>query len=85
MINRYVPYDNDELADHLAPGGYVAKSNGLVNGISCGKLVLAERELKMGRFPRTNILSGKSTGLLQVVVLMKKGMIRKIIVIIGEY
>ena len=39
----------------------------------------------MERFQRTNILNGKSTGLLRAVVLMKKGMTRKIIVINGEH
>ncbi len=38
----------------------------------------------MGRFPKTSISSEKSTVLLRVVVLMKKGMTRKIIVTSGK-
>lgn len=38
----------------------------------------------MGRFPRTSISSGKSTGLLRAVVLMKRGTTRRIIAINGK-
>lgn len=46
--------------------------------------ICERNSLKAEKFQRTNILNGKSTDLLPVAALMKKGMIRKITVIIGE-
>lgn len=45
--------------------------------------VSAEITIKKGKISEDDILNGKSTGLLLVVMLMKKGMTKEIIVING--
>ena len=81
MINRVCYYDNDDWHAHASVGMWL--EYGLVNDFMREWCLRKEQLKKMMRFPRTSILSGKSTGLLRIAVLMKKATIRKIIVTSG--
>lgn len=52
--------------------------------VSCRSDSCGMNNCRMEKFSRTGILNGKSTGLLRVTVLMKKGTIGIILVIIGN-
>lgn len=73
--------DSDEWPAHAPVAMWI--DYGLVNEF-LREWCLRKEQLKAEKFQRTNILNGKSTGLLPEVALMKREMTRKITVISGE-